>query len=89
MPALEVGDNLTVSDDGSKYTIDREADAPKPEIDDGDFVEGDSLLKACKAALWYYESFRDSSPVGDTEKDDIAWIKSVIEQCEHDAKGGA
>ena len=36
------------------------------------------LLEACKSALRYYEMFRDSSPMGDTELDDIAWIKAAI-----------
>ena len=36
------------------------------------------LLEACKMALWYYETFRDKSPVGETEKDDVAFIRGAI-----------
>ena len=36
------------------------------------------LLEALEMAIYYYESFRDSSPVGDTERDDIASARAAI-----------
>lgn len=36
------------------------------------------LLKALEMALYYYESFRDKSPIGETETDDMAIIRAAI-----------
>ena len=36
------------------------------------------LLEALEMALYYYESFRDKSPTGETETDDIAIIRAAI-----------
>ena len=41
-----------------------------------------NLLEACKAALWYYDAFRDKSPVGDTERDDIEAVRAAIAKAE-------
>lgn len=38
----------------------------------------DDLVSWLKTALWHYEAFRDSSPVGDTERNDIANLKKFI-----------
>lgn len=36
------------------------------------------LLETCKMLLWYYEAFRDKSPKGPTELDDIANAREAI-----------
>jgi hypothetical protein len=36
------------------------------------------LLEACQMAIWYYRTFRDNSPIGATERDDIASIEAAI-----------
>lgn len=42
----------------------------------------DDLLAACKMLLWYYETFRDSTPKGPTELDDIASARAAIAKAE-------
>jgi hypothetical protein len=37
-----------------------------------------ALSRALDLALWYYETFRDSSPVGNTERETIAWCKAIL-----------
>jgi hypothetical protein len=36
------------------------------------------LLEACQGLLYYYDAFRDQSPKGSTELDDIASFKAAI-----------
>lgn len=38
------------------------------------------LLECCKVALWYYEAFREKTPVGPTEQDDIAAVRAVLKK---------
>jgi len=40
------------------------------------------LLETCKSLLFYYENWRDKSPVGDTEKEDIESARAAIAKAE-------
>jgi hypothetical protein len=43
----------------------------------------EQLLAEAKSLLYYYEAFRDKSPVGLTEADDIATAKAILAEAEH------
>lgn len=63
--------------------------------DDGDYLESiansrlisaaPELLEAARTALLYYKMFRDASPSGPTERDDIASVESAIAKAEGSA----
>ena len=66
----EAGRNVAVSYD--------EADAPL-------LAAAPELLAELKSVLWYYEAFRDGSPKGPTELEDIASARAAIRKARGDA----
>ena len=41
-------------------------------------VEIPALVRSLECALWYYEAFRDKSPKGDTELQDISVCRALL-----------